>query len=95
MLTIRFVRPYSIRFMSVVIRLRREGSKNNPYYRIVVTDSRVRRDGRFLDQVGVYDPKKKANNVQLDLDKVTAWTSKGAKASETVASFIRNAKRAS
>jgi small subunit ribosomal protein S16 len=81
--------------MSVVIRLRREGNKNNPYYRIVVTDSRVRRDGSFLDQVGVYDPKKKGQNFQLDLDKVTAWTTKGAKASETVASFIRKAKKAS
>lgn len=78
--------------MSVVIRLRREGNKNNPYYRIVVTDSRVRRDGSFLDQVGTYDPKKKSGNFQLDLDKVTAWTAKGAKASETVASFIKKAR---
>jgi small subunit ribosomal protein S16 len=81
--------------MSVVIRLRREGNKNNPYYRIVVTDSRVRRDGSFLDQVGTYDPKKKSGTFQIDLDKVTAWTSKGAKASETVASFIKQAKKAS
>lgn len=81
--------------MSVVIRLRREGTKNSPYYRIIVTDSRVRRDGSFLDQVGVYDPKKKSDNVRLDLDKVIAWTSKGAKASETVASFIKKAKKAS
>jgi len=78
--------------MSVVIRLRREGNKNSPYYRIVVTDSRVRRDGSFLDQVGVYDPKKKGTNFQIDLTKVTAWTANGARPSDTVASFIKKAR---
>jgi len=78
--------------MSVVIRLRREGNKNSPYYRIVVTDSRVRRDGSFLDQVGVYDPKKKGDNFQIDLTKVNAWTAHGARPSDTVASFIKKAR---
>jgi len=78
--------------MSVVIRLRREGNKNNPFYRIVVTDSRLRRDGRFLEQVGTYDPKKKSDTFQIDLAKVAAWTAHGATPSETVASFIKRAR---
>lgn len=79
--------------MSVVIRLRREGNKNNPYYRIVVADSRHRRDGRFLAQVGTYDPKQTKDNFKIDLEKVDAWIRQGAKPSETVATIIRKARR--
>lgn len=79
--------------MSVVIRLRREGNKNNPYYRIVVADSRHRRDGRFLAQVGTYDPKQSKDNFQIDLDQVTAWINQGAAPSETVASLIKKARK--
>ena len=80
--------------MAVAIRLRREGSKDRPFYRIVVADSRNRRDGRFIEMVGTYDPLKKSNNSVLDLPKVEAWLGKGARASETVASLIRKARLA-
>ena len=81
--------------MAVAIRLRREGSKDRPFYRIVVADSRKRRDGRFIEMVGTYDPMKKGDdNSVLDLPKVDAWLGKGAKASETVASIIRKARLA-
>jgi small subunit ribosomal protein S16 len=81
--------------MAVAIRLRREGSKNRPFYRIVVADSRSRRDGRFIEMIGTYDPMKKGDdNSVLDLPKADAWLSKGARASETVASIIRKARMA-
>ena len=81
--------------MSVAIRLRREGQKNRPFYRIVVADSRKRRDGRFIEMIGTYDPLKKGDdNSLIDLAKADAWIGKGAKASETVASIIRKARLA-
>lgn len=81
--------------MAVAIRLRREGQKNRPFYRIVVADSRKRRDGRFIEMIGTYDPLKKGDdNSLIDLAKVDAWLGKGAKASETVASIIRKARLA-
>ena len=81
--------------MSVAIRLRRKGQKNRPFYRIVVADSRKRRDGRFIEMIGTYDPLKKGDdNSLIDLAKVDAWIGKGAKASETVASIIRKARLA-
>jgi small subunit ribosomal protein S16 len=78
--------------MAVVIRLRREGTKNSPFYRIVVTDSRLRRDGRFLEQLGTYDPRQKGDNYRIDLGKAAAWIGQGAKPSETVASIIKKAR---
>lgn len=80
--------------MAVAIRLRREGAKDRPFYRIVVADSRTRRDGRFIDMVGTYDPMKAGTNYEVDLAKVDAWIGKGAKASETVASLIRKVRKA-
>ncbi|HEX2747055.1 MAG TPA: 30S ribosomal protein S16 [Verrucomicrobiales bacterium] len=81
--------------MAVAIRLRREGSKDRPFYRIVVADSRNRRDGRFIEMIGTYDPMKKGeDNSVVDLSKVDSWIGKGAKASETVASIIRKARKA-
>ena len=81
--------------MAVAIRLRREGSKDRPFYRIVVADSRSRRDGRFIDMIGTYDPMNKSDdNSVIDLAKVDAWIGKGAKASETVASIIRKTRLA-
>ncbi|MGI8602885.1 MAG: 30S ribosomal protein S16 [Verrucomicrobiales bacterium] len=77
--------------MAVAIRLRREGTKNTPFYRIVVADSRKRRDGRFIEQIGHYDPLKDGTNYQIDLTRATDWLSKGARASETVASLIKKA----
>lgn len=78
----------------VVIRLRREGSKNRPFYRIVAADQRFRRDGRFLDIVGTYDPLAEKDNVQLDLEKADAWIQKGAQPTETVRSLIKKARKA-
>jgi small subunit ribosomal protein S16 len=79
--------------MAVRIRLRREGSKNNPFYRVVVANSQSPRDGKFLELVGTYDPKKKHNNVNLKLDRIEYWLQKGATPSETVQSFIRKARK--
>lgn len=76
----------------VVIRLRREGTKNRPFYRIVAADQRFRRDGRFLEILGTYDPLKESKNVVLDLEKTNAWISKGAQPSETVRSLIKQVK---
>jgi small subunit ribosomal protein S16 len=79
--------------MAVVIRLRREGAKGRPYYRVVVTDSRSPRDGRFIESVGVYDPMHEGKDA-LDLDKVDQWIGDGAKPSDTVRSLIRKARKA-
>src|SRR6476469_1844704 len=75
--------------MSVSIRLRREGAKNSPYYKVVVADSRSPRDGKFIEIVGTYDPKKKDHNSTLKLDRVEHWISKGAKPSDTVRSLVK------
>lgn len=80
----------------VKIRLRREGTKNRPYYRIIVADGRARREGAFIEQLGTYDPLlDKAENFKIDLAKADEWISKGAQPSETVASFIKKARQAS
>jgi small subunit ribosomal protein S16 len=80
----------------VKIRLRREGAKGRPYYRIVVADGRARREGAFIEAVGTYDPLKE--NVQdqatVDLAKVDEWISKGAQPSDTVRSLIKKARQA-
>ena len=80
--------------MAVAIRLNRQGSKDRPYYKIVVVDSRARRDGRYIEQVGSYDPMKEGVNYTIDLEKVDKWLSNGAKPSETVNSMIRKARKA-
>jgi small subunit ribosomal protein S16 len=76
----------------VSIRLRREGTKNSPYYRVVVTDQRSPRDGKFIEQVGVYDPRKTGSNSKLAVDRLDYWISQGAQPSDTVASLLRKAK---
>lgn len=75
--------------MAVAIRLRREGTKNRPFYRIVVADQRHRRDGRFIEMIGTYDPLHADGETKLDLAKAEAWIAKGARPSETVASIIK------
>lgn len=77
--------------MSVKIRLKRIGAKNAPAYRIVVTDSRSPRDGRFIEELGSYDPKKAGVNYVLNLERARYWIGAGAQPSETVASFIKRA----
>ena len=78
----------------VRIRLKRIGAKNSPVYRIVVADNRSPRDGKFIEELGHYLPLKRDNNFVLDLERANYWLSKGAQPSDTVASFIRKAKRA-
>lgn len=77
--------------MAVRIRLKRIGAKNQPVFRIVVADSRSPRDGKFIEELGTYWPRKKSDKVNFDLDRAKYWLSKGAQPSETVASFIKKA----
>ncbi len=79
--------------MAVSIRLRREGAKNRPYYKVVVADSRSPRDGKFIEIIGTYDPKKPGHNSTLKLDRAEYWMSKGAQASDTVRSLIKKNKK--
>jgi len=79
--------------MAVRIRLKRIGAKNNPAYRIVVADSRSPRDGRFIEELGTYLPKRKSDKFTLDLERTRYWVSKGAQPTETVASFIKKASK--
>ena len=80
--------------MAVKIRMKRVGTKNMPVFRIVVADGRSPRDGKFIEEIGTYQPLKKDNNVVLDLERAKYWVSKGAKPSDTVASFIKKANKA-
>ena len=79
--------------MSVSIRLRREGSLNNPYYKVVVADKRSPRDGKFIEIVGNYDPKKAGQNANIALDRIEYWIGRGAQPSDTVRSLIKKAKK--
>jgi len=79
--------------MSVKIRMKRVGAKNKPVFRIVVADGRSPRDGKFIEAIGTYQPRKKGENFTIDLDRTKYWLSKGAQPSDTVASFIRKAVR--
>jgi small subunit ribosomal protein S16 len=78
--------------MAVSIRLRREGSKNRPYYRVVVTDSRSPRDGKFIEIIGTYDPKQTGQNSSFSMERAEYWISKGARPSDTVRSLIKKQK---
>ena len=78
----------------VKLRLRRVGNRNRPVYRVVVADQRLPRDGRFIEEIGTYNPLQKDNNFRLDLDRVDYWLGVGAQASDTVASFIKKARKA-
>ena len=77
--------------MSATIRLSRHGTKKKPYYRIVVADSRFPRDGRFIEQVGSYDPKIAAGGIKIDREKMDQWLKRGAKPSQTVSELIKKA----
>ena len=77
--------------MAVKIRMRRMGSKRKPFYRIVVADSRAPRDGRFIEEVGFYNPLSDTDSVKLDEEKVFAWLQKGAQPSDTVRSLLSKA----
>ena len=74
--------------MAVKIRLKRMGSKKNPFYRVVVADSRSPRDGRFIETVGTYNPLVEENQVTLKEDRVLAWLADGAQPSDTVRNIL-------
>jgi len=78
----------------VSIRLRREGTKNTPYYKVVVTDQRSPRDGKFIEIIGNYDPKKQGLNANIDLTRADYWIGQGAQPSDTVRSLMKNVRRA-
>jgi small subunit ribosomal protein S16 len=80
--------------MAVSIRLRREGTTKRPYYKIVVADARSPRDGKFIEIIGNYDPKKETANSNLDLGRADYWIGKGAQPSDTVLSIIRKSRKA-
>ena len=79
----------------VKIRMRREGTKDRPYYRIVVADQRARREGAYIEQIGTYDPLLDKSNFNIDLAKADEWIGKGAQPSDTVRSLMKKARRAS
>jgi len=75
--------------MATVIRLQRGGRKKRPFYSVVVMDSRNRRDGAFIEKLGYFDPCREPDVIELDLERVRAWTDQGAQVSPRVASLIR------
>ena len=78
--------------MSVTIRMSRHGAKKKPFYRIVVSDQRFPRDGRYIEQVGTYDARAKTDAVKLDHEKIDSWIKKGAMPSQTVSELIKRKK---
>ncbi len=77
--------------MAVAIRLARFGTKKTPHYRIVVADSRMPRDGRFLEQIGSYDPSKETEKEKVDSERALYWLGQGAQPSPTVKDIFRRA----
>ncbi len=75
--------------MAVKIRLRRMGSKKNPFYRVVVADSRFPRNGRFIEEIGYFDPTKDPAVVNIDGDKAKQWISNGAQPTDTVKALLK------
>ena len=74
--------------MAVKIRLRRMGAKKAPFYRVVVADSRFPRDGRFIEEVGYYDPMKEPAEIKLDEEKIQKWIKNGAQPTDTVKALL-------
>jgi small subunit ribosomal protein S16 len=74
--------------MAVKIRLMRMGAKKAPFYRVVVADSHSPRDGRFLENLGIYHPNNEPSRVEIDTDKAAAWLAKGAQPTEAVAKLL-------
>lgn len=77
--------------MATKIRLKRMGAKKKPFYRVVVADSRYPRDGRFIEEIGYYDPCCDPAIIKIDEEKVKVWTANGATLSDTVKSLIKKA----
>ena len=77
--------------MAVKIRLRRMGQKKAPFYRIIVADSRSPRDGRFIEEIGTYDPTVEPAAVKIDMEKANKWIANGAQPTETVRDLLKRA----
>jgi len=77
--------------LAVKIRLARHGAKKRPYYRVVVADSRAPRDGRIIEEVGRYNPMTAPKTINLDLEKIVDWQSKGAQLTDAVAALVKAA----
>ena len=75
--------------MAVKIRLRPMGAKKAPFYRIVVADSRYPRDGRFIEEIGTYDPNQEPSAVKVDAEKVKKWIANGAQPTDTVKALLK------
>ena len=75
----------------VKIRLRRMGAKKAPFYRVVVADSRYPRDGRFIEEIGTYDPRQNPVAVNIDTDRAQAWIKAGAQPTDTVRDLLKKA----
>ncbi len=75
--------------MAVKIRLRRMGAKKAPFYRVVVADERSPRDGKFIDEIGYYNPLRDPAEIKIDNDKATKWLNDGAQPTETVKSLLK------
>jgi len=78
-----------VKKMAVKIRLRRMGAKKAPFYRVVVADSRYPRDGRFIEEVGYYDPTKEPSLIKIDAEKVKKWLGNGAQPTDTVRALLK------
>ena len=75
--------------MAVKMRLRRMGAKKSPFYRIVVADSRYPRDGRFIEEVGYYNPSNEKPKIKIDVEKAKQWIANGAQPTDTVKSLLK------
>ena len=75
--------------MAVKIRLRRVGAKKAPFYRVVVADSRFPRDGRFIEEIGTYDPNQEPSIVKIDADRAKEWIKSGAQPTDTVRALLK------
>lgn len=79
--------------MAVVLRLSRAGTHKAPFYHVVAIDSRSSRDGRYLEDVGIYDPTQRPERIELKVERVDHWLKVGAKPSETVAMILKKARK--
>ena len=75
--------------MAVKIRLKRMGAKKAPFYRVVVADSRYPRDGRFIEEIGVYDPTREPSVIKIDAEKAKKWIANGAQPTDTVRALMK------
>lgn len=75
--------------MAVKIRLKRIGAKKNPHYRVVVADSRYPRDGRFIEEIGTYNPQTDPSTINIDAEKAAKWIKNGAQPTDTVKSLLK------